>query len=69
MKYNFLCQIPYGYWIFEDREYQVNGKKEKFKELSSEQKNNLAVAIVNNGHDATLIVNALNLYCNTSQNK
>ncbi len=59
--YSFLCKGKNGYWIYEDIEYLVDGKK-NFTELTDEQRDYLAIAIVPSGGTARLIINALNTY-------
>lgn len=61
MEYSFLCKGLDGYWIYRVKEYEVDGSKKKFTELSDRQKEYLSICSVS-GRDAWLLINALNEY-------
>ena len=61
-EYSFLCKGRDGYYIFFDDYYQTGGKKALFENLKDDIKECNYIAIVPIGHNASLIVKALNSY-------
>lgn len=61
-KYSFLSKGNNGYWVYIDRDYEIDGISQNFPSLSEAEKDYLSIASTTSGAMASLIVKALNFY-------